>query len=275
LPGKYLPDTKIIAIATDDPFHLGVLSSRIHVLWAERTGGWLGVGNDSSYNHSECFAKFPFPEPAPRLRSDIGEAAEELDRFRKRIQSELPQLTLTGLYNLARKIEREEQLTDTENSLARLCSPRTLLQLEERINRLVLQAYGWETVREEQILDRLVELNVARAADERMGNVCWIRPAFQIPAVGGVAALDRGRVPTADVDQGQGLLPLFPTDREAQPLAVLDELMKAGLPLDAPALARRFRGGGRMEPRIRSVLHTLARYGHVNETGGRYQARAA
>jgi SAM-dependent methyltransferase len=275
LPGDYLPDTKIIAIATDDPFHLGVLSSRAHVLWAERTGGWLGVGNDSSYNHSECFAKFPFPEPEAGLRRDLGLAGEELDRFRKKLQAEIPELTLTGLYNLVGKVEREDALTDAERALARRSSPKTLLQMHAEIDELVAEAYGWESITDEQILDNLVELNISRTAAERVGNICWVRPAFQIATVGGVAALNRGKAPAADIAPAQALLPFFPTDREAQPLAVLDELAKAGRPLDPGALARRFRGGVRMEPRVRAVLHTLARYGHVSESEGRFMARAA
>jgi hypothetical protein len=30
-----------------------------------------------------------------------------------------------------------------------------------------------------------------------------------------------------------------------------------------------------LEPRVRAVLHTLARYGHVSEAHGRFLARAA
>lgn len=275
LPGDYLPDTKIIAIASDDPFCLGVLSSRIHKIWAERIGGWLGVGNDSSYNHSECFAKFPFPEPDEDLRRDIALAAEDLERFRDRLRNSAPDLTLTGLYNLAEKIKRGETLTEAERELGDHARPRTLLQLHEQLDELTATAYKLQGTTDEQILDHLVQLNMSRAAAERVGNVCWIRPAFQLSAVAGGAALDRGMVPADAIAPAQALLPMFPADREAQPLAVLDELAKAGLPLDAPALARRFRGGARLEPRVHAVLHTLARYGHVSEVGGRFLARAA
>jgi SAM-dependent methyltransferase len=275
LSDEFLPADKIIAIATDDPFHLGVLSSRIHTLWAERTGGWLGVGNDSNYNHSECFAKFPFPEPEEDIRRDIRHAAEELERFRNRLRTIAPELTLTGLYNLAEKVKRGELLTEVEQVLAAQAAPRTLLQMHEQLDELTAAAYGLQGATDEQILDHLVELNISRAAAERVGNVCWVRPAFQLSAVAGVVALDRGKVPADAIAPAQALLPLFPADREAQPLAVLDELAKVGLPLDAPALARRFRGGARLEPRVRAVLHTLARYGHVSEVGGRFLARAA
>ena len=45
-------DNMLMRIASDDAFHLGVLSSRIHVTWALRAGGWLGVGNDPRYSKS-------------------------------------------------------------------------------------------------------------------------------------------------------------------------------------------------------------------------------
>ena len=42
-------DASIYCIALSDAYHLGVLSSAIHVCWAIRAGGWLGVGNDPRY----------------------------------------------------------------------------------------------------------------------------------------------------------------------------------------------------------------------------------
>ena len=43
-----LPDTKVVSVALDDAAFLAVLSSRVHVTWATRAGGRLGVGNDLS-----------------------------------------------------------------------------------------------------------------------------------------------------------------------------------------------------------------------------------
>ncbi len=60
LDGSILPDNMLVAIGTDDAFHLGVLSSRVHVTWALRAGGWLGVGNDPRYSKSRCFDRFLF-----------------------------------------------------------------------------------------------------------------------------------------------------------------------------------------------------------------------
>lgn len=86
LSAEVVPDAKIIAIGLEDSFYLGVLTSKIHVHWANANGGWLGVGNDSNYNHSECFAKFPFPVDVPEpLKAHIRAEAETLDDLRKQV----------------------------------------------------------------------------------------------------------------------------------------------------------------------------------------------
>lgn len=95
LDTSLLPETKVLIFAFDDAFRLGVLSSRIHVLFANRVGGWLGVGNDSTYNHSDCLEKFPFPTATEAQQSHIRDLAERLDTHRKRQQAQHPKLTLT------------------------------------------------------------------------------------------------------------------------------------------------------------------------------------
>ncbi len=75
---------KVVVIASDDVFHLGVLQSGLHVNWMLAQGNWLGVGNDPVYAKTQCFDPFPFPDPSPTLRSEIAAIAEELDAQRKR-----------------------------------------------------------------------------------------------------------------------------------------------------------------------------------------------
>jgi hypothetical protein len=65
VPADVVPNTEVVVIALESPEILAVLSSRVHVTWAMRVGGWLGVGNDSRYNHLDCFGKFPFPSLSP------------------------------------------------------------------------------------------------------------------------------------------------------------------------------------------------------------------
>jgi hypothetical protein len=68
----------LVCTALDDAFHLGVLSSRIHVMLALRAGGWLGVGNEPRYSKSRCFDPFPFPDASDDLNTEIRAVAEVL-----------------------------------------------------------------------------------------------------------------------------------------------------------------------------------------------------
>ncbi|MCC7279279.1 MAG: class I SAM-dependent DNA methyltransferase, partial [Chromatiaceae bacterium] len=83
LDQSILPDNKLINIALDDAWTLGVLSSHIHVLWALASGSHLGVGNDPVYVKTRCFETFPFPDPAEPLKARIRQLAEDLDAHRK------------------------------------------------------------------------------------------------------------------------------------------------------------------------------------------------
>jgi SAM-dependent methyltransferase len=99
-----LPDNMLVCMGLDDAFYLGVLSSRLHVIWALRAGGWLGVGNDPRYSKSRCFDPFPFPVCSDALKAEIRAVAEELDAHRKARQAEHPRLTLTQMYNVLEKL---------------------------------------------------------------------------------------------------------------------------------------------------------------------------
>src|SRR3546814_912950 len=60
ISSKTLPDQKLRCIVSDDPYVLGVLSSRIHALFSSRLGGRHGVGNTPVYN-TKCATAFAFP----------------------------------------------------------------------------------------------------------------------------------------------------------------------------------------------------------------------
>jgi hypothetical protein len=109
--------------------------------------------------------------------------------------------------------------------------------------------------------------------------VRWLRPDYQIPRFAKGAAPAK----TGELDLGENVvsidraLPDFPKDRHEDPLAVERALLAAGGPMDAAALARGFRRGGkRIELRIEQALTTLVRYGRIGMTpDGRYLARIA
>jgi hypothetical protein len=170
--GSTIPDAKVIAIALEDASFLGVLSSRIHKAWALATGAWLGVGNDSNYNHSECFGKFPFPNPPEALKAHIRELGERLEAYRKRQQGLHPDLTMTGMYNVLEKLRAGQELTPKERVIHEQGLVSVLKQIHDELDAAVFEAYGWPaTLSDEEILERLVALNKERAAEEAKGLI--------------------------------------------------------------------------------------------------------
>lgn len=58
LDQSILPDNMLVNIASDDPFVLGVLTSRLHVIWALAAGGTLE--DRPRYNKSRIKKRSPF-----------------------------------------------------------------------------------------------------------------------------------------------------------------------------------------------------------------------
>ncbi len=174
------PDNSLVVIALDDAFHLGILSSRAHVVYALSAGGRLGVGNDPRYNKSRCFEPFPFPGCSDERKSRIRLLAEQLDAHRKRQQEQHPWLTLTDTYNVLEKLRSGETLTDKDQKIHAAGLVSVLKQIHDDLDAAVFAAYGWPTtLSDEQILERLVALNAERAAEEARGLIRWLRPEFQ------------------------------------------------------------------------------------------------
>ncbi len=182
---EVLPDQGLIAIASDDLFHMGILSSKIHVSWALSAGGRLGVGNDPRYNNSVCFESFPFPDAEANLADRIRRVVGEIEERRQAAQSCGPPVTMTGIHNVLEKLLRAEPLTPTERKIHDLAACGVILDLHKELDALVAEAYGWPgAVDREEILTRLVELHAQRVEEEKGGKVRWLRPDYQIPRFG-------------------------------------------------------------------------------------------
>ena len=182
----------LVAIASDDAFHLGVLSSSIHVTWALAAGGRLGMGNDPRYNKSRCFDPFPFPAiEEGKLKQRIRDLGERLDLHRKRQQELHPGLTLTGMYNVLEKLRTGDPLTAKEKTIHDPGLVSLLKQIHDELDDAMLEAYGWGDLadktediktqdrRKVDLLTRLVALNHTRAAEEKRGQIRWLRPEYQ------------------------------------------------------------------------------------------------
>jgi len=150
LPPETLPDAQIIVIAREDDYTLGVLHSRPHELWARAMGTQLREAESGfRYTPTSTFETFPFPRPSKKQATEIAAAAKALDDLREGWlnppglpAAELKRRTLTNLYNTR---------------------PAWLTQAHDRLDRAVLDAYGWpHDIPDEDLLSHLLALNLER-----------------------------------------------------------------------------------------------------------------
>ncbi|MGO9986188.1 MAG: class I SAM-dependent DNA methyltransferase, partial [Rhodomicrobium sp.] len=287
LDGLILPDNMLVAISSDDAFHLGVLSSRVHVTWALRAGGWLGIGNDPRYSKSRCFDPFSFPDCSGELKGRIRIVADKLDASRKARQADHPGLTLTQMYNVLEKLKTGEALNPEDDRIKDQGLVLILKELHERLDALVFEAYGWPaTLSDEEILGRLVALNKERSIEEKTGKVRWLRPDYQIPRFGSDAEKarleeERRRAKEAKdrlapkqgslsfEDDLQEMKKKFPTGEELkETVEVMRVLEAAAEPMSIEEIARHFAQGKQIEKRVGSVVAALARLGHLSTGDG-------
>ena len=146
-----LPDHRLLVIARDDDFTLGVLQSRVHELWARATGGQLREAESGfTYTPTTCFETFPFPDPTPEQRERVGEAARRLVELRDGWlnppdldPADLAKRTLTNLYNQR---------------------PTWLANAHADLDAAVFAAYGWPIeLPDSDALERLLALNLTRS----------------------------------------------------------------------------------------------------------------
>jgi len=161
LRNPVVPDSAVFAFARDDDYFFGVLHSKVHGLWALQQGTQLE--DRPRYTPTTCFETFPLPWPPgnepvddPRVLA-IAAAAKDLVEKRDRwlnpegaSEAELKKRTLTNLFNQR---------------------PTWLDLAHKRLDQAVLDAYAWpHDLTDDQILERLLALNLQRAAEERGGK---------------------------------------------------------------------------------------------------------
>ncbi|MHB1427081.1 MAG: class I SAM-dependent DNA methyltransferase [Rhodocyclaceae bacterium] len=264
LDARIAPDNMLIAIALDNAYALGVLSCRVHVVWALATGGRLGVGNDPRYNKSRCFETFPFPAATAEQQARIADLAEQIDAHRKKVLAQHAELTLTGLYNVLAKVGAGR--TAKEQAIYDKGLVAVLKSLHDDLDAAVLDAYGWhDQPADEQILERLVALNAARAAEEAQGHVRWLRPEFQNPRGATQAGLGVSQATICDSHEEpatpQAPPAPWPNTLPEQIAALANALTPA--PQTEAELAARFAGKGKWKARLPELLATLATLGRA------------
>ncbi|HEX7711743.1 MAG TPA: DNA methyltransferase [Sphingomonadaceae bacterium] len=298
----FAPDQKIRVIALDGGDSLAVLSSRLHVEFSFATGGWQGVGNDPVYQHSNTFDPFPFPLATSVHLAELGQS---LDSFRKERLAAHNFLTMTGLYKALERVREldtgiGEPLTPAQREVYEAGQIAILKELHDEIDHEVFAAYGWKDLgdrlvgkpggtipsphkttdqqaAEEELLVRLVALNKERIAEEKQGEVHWLRPDFQKPRlaakVKGGTQIEAELGEVAIVDEVK-----WPADGLDQIRSVRDLLARAAAPIAVPLLAAAFSGRNtpKRRQRVEQVLETLVSTGAARRdeaTNGYYLPR--
>jgi hypothetical protein len=285
LDANILPDNRLICFALQSAYWLGVMSARLHVAWTLAQGGRLE--DRPIYTKSLCFDRYPFPLLDEASEARIAELAEQLDTHRKRQQDQHPGLTMTGMYNVLEKLRREEKLTDKEKEIHEQGLVSVLRELHDHLDRAVFQAYGWDDLAEklvgrpgattpwpekpedqleaeEELLQRLVDLNHQRAAEEAKGKIRWLRPDYQAPeetAQQGELAAEQAEAknqPTSQPANQPTKLP-WPKTLQAQIRAVRDQLATG--PMDAQMLATCFKR--KPAKAVSQVLDALSELGMI------------
>ena len=260
-----LPDNKLVAIAFEDAYQLGILMSVVHLTWTAANQALLE--DRPVYVKTLCFDPFPFPDCSDAQKQTIRDIAERLDAHRKRRQQLHPWLTLTEIYNVLEKLRAGEEFTEEDHNLYDAALVGLLRELHQELDRAVFGAYGWSTeLTSTQILEHVVALNIARRTEEASGHIRWLRPEYQAPNEVPVPRTLEGFVEEAPASAVTRRQP-WPSSIPEQ-FRVVKEVMRSLPPLSPQQIAANFRPAPRT--RIAEILETLTALGQVREFAGRY-----
>lgn len=79
---RFIPTNQVQIISSAEMYHLGVISSAMHMAWIRAVAGRLDLR--IRYSESMCWNTFPWPcNPSADLKKEIGKAAEYLVLARK------------------------------------------------------------------------------------------------------------------------------------------------------------------------------------------------
>ena len=201
-----LPDDRLAIIARDDDITFGVISSHFHETWSLANVSMHGDGNTPTYNNKSCFETFPFPAgltprdtaPSPALsgtpRPPAGEGLGERAAIAEKIAAaarrlnELREAWLNPPEWVDWVITQEEEKAGfpkrpvakpgheadlKKRTLTNLYNarPAWLDIAHKQLDQAVATAYGWPDytpeMPDEEILRRLLALNLERAAGDR------------------------------------------------------------------------------------------------------------
>ena len=291
------PDNRLIVFAMDEGKCLSVLCSRIHVNWSLSLGGTLE--DRPVYTKSKIFDPFPFPACVTEdshsvLCDSLSDLGIRLDGHRKTVMQRHDHLTMTGMYNVLERVREldagiGDPLSPSEKDVYDTALIGILKEIHDDIDRATLEAYGWSDLgtaligkvgatlpsphkspeqesAEEELLSRLVALNIERREEERTGKVRWLRPDYQIPKLG-----HKVKAETKDMDVAPVIIddaPAWPKDGLDQIKVVRELLARSEAPVLPDAVSATFKGRNspKRKTRVVDVLETLVATGLVRKT---------
>ena len=262
LDADALTNNSAVVLAVEDPYHFGVLSSRIHTTWAVEKGGTLE--DRPRYTHTEVFHRFPFPDATDEQKEAIRDAATRLDAHRTRVLAAHPHLDYTAVYDAveadrAAAAGEGEPLDAGKQKLHRDVGATLLRQIHDDLDRAVADAYGWPVDLEPaELVRRLSTLNIERQAEEAAGLVRYLRPAFQAPGETTQAEIE---LATPEAVASSVEPEPWPSDTATRALALRRVLREADRPMTVEAVARRFKRAPRAA--VADLLDTLASLGQA------------
>lgn len=299
LPTEIVADNKLIRFGLSGNEALSVLSSRHHVIWSISKGSWMGAGNDPVYAKTETFDPYPFPtcltdSSNPDTLKRLADLGEQLDVHRKTVIEQHDFLTMTGIYNVLERVRELEAgigdpISPAEKSVYDAALIGILKEIHDDIDCATLEAYGWsdlapalvgkvgatlpsphkspeQEAAEEELLARLVALNIERREEEQAGHVRWLRPDYQIRKLG-----HKVKAETKDMDVAPVLVddaPAWPKDGLDQIKVVRELLARSDAPVLSDAVSGSFKGRNtsKRKTRVLDVLETLVATGIVRKT---------
>jgi hypothetical protein len=181
---------------------------------------------------------------------------------------------MTGMYNVLEKLRAGETLSKKELEIHEQGLVSVLRQLHDEVDAAVAAAYGWPAdLPDEEILQRLVDLNAVRAAEEARGVVRWLRPDFQNP--GGKTATQQELTIAAETApaaaKAKAARQPWPASLPDRFQAVRGLLEQLPAPATPEEIAARFARARRSD--VTELLDTLALIGQARRLpDGRYAA---
>lgn len=273
-----IPDAMVYAITSDCAALLAVLSSSVHHAWCRFFGGTLE--DRPRFNNTEIFPQFPFPELTEAQVGRLADLGETLDRLRKDQITTHEELTITGLYNVVERLRAiradptQPSLSNAERAIHDAGLASRVLELHDQIDAAVVESYGWPAdVSNEDIFKLLVDLNSARAAEEAIGQVKWLRPEYQTVRM--AAPIEEESDLRLEEREAEEQRNPFPSNGIERAGAIMAVLAGSEGPLTVEQIAARFTQGLRARTPITSILLSLTRTGAIVASEGRYFLRRA